>query len=112
MAKAVRLNAKEGAAHLGMAMSTFNKYRYTTYAPGGELPTFPPPDADGTWLPSVLTRWNKSRPGLGGPGVSRPKSTYPCEVCGTLVKRRIKDDIDGKLKCRPCHSAADPALAE
>jgi hypothetical protein len=104
-----RIDAAQGAALLGISAASWKRYK-SLYAPGGMLPTFPPPDANGLWLPSALIRWDKARP--GGKGVPRPKSPdgYPCQVCGALVKRRIVDEVDGLRKCRPCWAAGDPGL--
>ena len=110
-----RLNAEESAAHLGIAMSTFNSYRYSKYAPGAQLPTFPP-GKDGTWLPSELDRWDKSRPGPG-PAKGAKRGLYPCEHCGAMVPRRnvtppTKKHPEGERLCKPCFVAGDPIHGE
>ncbi len=106
-----RIDAKQGAELLGLTPSSFRRYR-GLYAPGGKLPTFPPPDANGLWLPSALTRWDRTRPKKGAPGVPRPKAEYPCEACGEMRKRRIWDPDREIFVCRPCYVSGDPLAQE
>lgn len=112
MVKATRLNSRQAAEHLGLAHSTFQSYRYTKYAPGAQLPTFPP-GRDGTWLPSELDRWDKARPGPGPTPGTKREAIHPCEnQCGAVVKRRYPTAPEGDpnrlMVCKPCYVAGDP----
>lgn len=105
---AKRLDLTGVAELLDLKPRTVERYARIDYAPGGRIPTWPEPGADGRWGVTQIREWNKGRLGQGKQGSEKARGMHACEACGTEVARRLKDDQDGKLKCRPCWTAADP----
>lgn len=97
---------RAGAADLtGRTEATIARYERLRATQGSH--PFPAPDSAGKYSVDELKAYVATAKRGSAAGVAKPRSTYPCQRCGTLVPRRWKDAVTGELLCKPDLIAAD-----